>query len=433
MWVHVGLLAVGLQTRQPASSGRLAQYGADHILGRHVFAVRWNLTDQNSACDNLRRAEVLLADGEEAGDVDTIDSDDHRAAVQPRCSWRTRLQPREMTRLIVHLIVCEAVCNARAQDPGFAHGVFAELARDRAAAREVLILLRRFRAFCDVVQRSGPPWLGRRIVARELSLLDLLPAQLRSPHAAPWRVRERGFACSREVQHRLLMDEPLNWKFTCWWIDPDKICPAARVFTLNTAFLMCTQLQRSFDRFYPHRENTGVLHFPEDRFVGRLIFQHIVLHLALCSGSARSYVEQTWLGLRVPELAPGSGRSMQHEHWLLSQSWCCGVGGDCIAAGRPDPEFQLGLQRLLSAGRTNMTLHLYHCHFGFQDLGVPLAVTEGKLVNFAKEEISIARSKIQMGTVTERMKDMVTFKHLVLKPLKRTSPSQDGKQAVCVA
>ena len=36
-------------------------------------------------------------------------------------------------------------------------------------------------------------------------------------------------------------------------------------------------------------------------FVGRLIFQHIVLHLALCSGSARSYVEQTWLGLRVPE------------------------------------------------------------------------------------------------------------------------------------
>ena len=103
------------------------------------------------------------------------------------------------------------------------------------------------------------------------------------------------------------MDEPLNWKFTCWWIDPDKICPAARVFTLNTvsnitarwacrlvdcslasrlyvqrsgcgtagparpacalaihahtssvcacwqAFLMCTQLQRSFDRFYPHR------------------------------------------------------------------------------------------------------------------------------------------------------------------------------------
>ena len=28
--------------------------------------------------------EVLLADGEEAGDVDTIDSDDHRAAVQPR-------------------------------------------------------------------------------------------------------------------------------------------------------------------------------------------------------------------------------------------------------------------------------------------------------------------------------------------------------------
>ena len=36
------------------------------------------------------------------------------------------------------------------------------------------------------------------------------------------------------------------------------------------------------------------------------------------------------------------------------------------------------VQGLLSAGRTNMTLHLYHCHFGFQDLGVPLAVTEGK-------------------------------------------------------